>query len=341
MPFSGTWPALELGVLRLSEKVGFELIASDRSKRFCISLRVPTSPRNDASERVKAICCATRTLCASSAFTHLASPKDLIIALMQGAIRNVIFLGAGASKADGAPLQVELLREYFRLPQDESRREMDLELSRFFKAFYNIDTTQLNPRTEFPTFEEVLGTIELALGRDENFRVSGEIWDQHRIQQCREHVIFLICVVLAEKLGTSPSPRCHRRLLAKLAPTSTTCFVSLNYDLLIDNAISDWNTSIDYGIEFTNPLPMNQEVIALYKLHGSLNWLRCPTCGSLTNTGNMKGASYPAQKREPCGRRRCGGQTDANRHSSDILQGDGRLPPPADLASCGGSPGRG
>lgn len=28
-------------------------------------------------------------------------------------MKNVIFLGAGASKADGAPLQNELFREYF------------------------------------------------------------------------------------------------------------------------------------------------------------------------------------------------------------------------------------
>src|SRR5262245_35024467 len=107
---------------------------------------------------------------------------------MQGGIRNVIFLGAGASAADGAPLQNDLLREYFT-PRHKSQTPMDLQLREFFRAFYDRDTSDVEAETQFPTFEEVLGTLELALSRDESFRVGSEVWDRRRIQQSREHII--------------------------------------------------------------------------------------------------------------------------------------------------------
>lgn len=66
---------------------------------------------------------------------------------------------------------------------------------------------------------------------------------------------------------------------------------------------------IDYGVEFTNfdaPAEVDKEwnwsrpdlsATKLYKLHGSLNWLYCPTCNSLTLTPGMKGAVLSADDR--------------------------------------------
>jgi hypothetical protein len=235
----------------------------------------------------------------------------LILTSMQGGVRNVIFLGAGASKSDGAPLQFELLRSYFLLPKDASRREMDGELAQFFKVFYNIDISQVNQQTIFPSFEEVLGTLELALERREHFKVTGEVWDIYRIQRCREHVIFLICVILAKQLGATPSGRFnfHGALAAKLPRNQTTTIISLNYDLLIDNAILRSNRGVNYGTEFANGVSHSNEPVQLYKLHGSLNWLRCPVCGALTNTGDVKGASYPRERRAHCANLHCDGET--------------------------------
>jgi hypothetical protein len=230
---------------------------------------------------------------------------------MQGGIRNIIFLGAGASRADKAPLQFELLREYFRLPSKGLRREMDAELKVFFKTFYGIETARVVETTNFPTFEEVLGTLELAMHREENFGVSGETWDQYRIQRCRHHVIALICTILAEKLGVSPSGKAnwHTKLVAQLPMNQTTAVISLNYDLLIDNAICYSGRTPEYGTGFANSVPPSGEPLGLYKLHGSLNWLRCPTCGSLTYTGNDKGASYPIERRDRCKTSSCGAET--------------------------------
>jgi hypothetical protein len=106
--------------------------------------------------------------------------------------------------------------------------------------------------------------------------------------------------------------RLHQELVNALRKDELlgrTAFVSTNYDILIDNALINppqdeiSGSLIDYGVDFTNfdvdsrdpntwkrwnrPGPT---ATALYKIHGSLNWLCCRTCNTLTLTPGMKGA---------------------------------------------------
>jgi hypothetical protein len=70
------------------------------------------------------------------------------------------------------------------------------------------------------------------------------------------------------------------------------CVISLNYDLFLDSAlmINQRGLLPDYGLDFAHydGLPgylerlQRSTVISLLKLHGSLNWGRCPKCESLT-----------------------------------------------------------
>ena len=76
-------------------------------------------------------------------------------------------LGAGASKAEGAPLQGDLFRDYFSSPTfRSSRSKMDRELTSFFAEMFHIDVKHGDlTETTFPTFEEVLGLTDLAIMR--------------------------------------------------------------------------------------------------------------------------------------------------------------------------------
>jgi len=75
-------------------------------------------------------------------------------------------------------------------------------------------------------------------------------------------------------------------------------FVSTNYDILIDNALTelyDEDVDLDYGIEFRNferpddwKRPPPSKRVALFKPHGSLNWLFCPTCNEREITPKEK-----------------------------------------------------
>jgi len=230
-------------------------------------------------------------------------------------IEDIIFLGAGASASEGAPLQGDLFREYFRSYQTENdyriNSEMDQRLVRFFKTFFGIDIKLKNLNSfSFPTFEEILGMLELALNKEESFKDYSLTPDKPKIQRIREDLIFLIAIILDKKL--CGEVKHHKKLVNRLEEEqklTKTGFVSLNYDILIDNALVDLYQSydLDYGIEFTNfgkqsdwKRPKTQKAVSLYKLHGSLNWLYCPTCISLTLTPKEKGVVKLVFKPQNC-----------------------------------------
>ena len=233
---------------------------------------------------------------------------------------QVIFLGAGASKADGAPLQNELFKEFFKLylsgkfneglSESQIQKIEDLYrfVSRFFKNFFGIDLEEENAENNiFPTFEEALVVLELALNRNESFRNYNISPRNPRIQQTREYLISLIGLLLNEKLK---GPNIfHKELIKNLNyddVLSKTGFISTNYDILIDNALFDreLNTSaVDYGVEIKDIIDnvgRGPDTVNLFKLHGSLNWLYCPSCKSLFHTSTYKGAVWVFYEPKGC-----------------------------------------
>jgi NAD-dependent SIR2 family protein deacetylase len=225
-------------------------------------------------------------------------------------IKEVIFLGAGASAADGAPLQNELFKDYFT-KKPSKRTTNDEDLCKFFNDFFGIDPSNNPHNCDFPTFEEILGILELSLSRYESFRGYPLIPQNPKIQIIREQIIFLIAKILKDRLQVRGGSN-HKILVKRLIDENRlrkTAFISLNYDILIDNALTDIHDKahLDYGIEFTNftrngdwHRPDKDKSINLFKLHGSLNWLYCPTCISLTITPKFKSVSTIADTPKSC-----------------------------------------
>lgn len=218
--------------------------------------------------------------------------------------KTAIFLGAGASKAEGAPLQGELFRDYFsscRLRRDGD--VMDRELATFFRLMFGIDVEGGDVHDiEFPTFEEVLGLTDLAILRKESFRsldIENRAVNSGMLMYIAQYLVFLVAKVLDEKLRDGQGV--HRDLVRKLHYANelkNTVFISANYDILIDNALSDLYNQIDldYGVEFRNfdrkgdwKRPRRNRSVTILKPHGSLNWLFCPTCNELEITPSEKG----------------------------------------------------
>jgi hypothetical protein len=216
---------------------------------------------------------------------------------------TAIFLGAGASKADGAPLQGELFAAYFSSEKfRQSHSKMDKELAEFFLKMFKIDVTKEKlTNEEFPTFEEVLGLTDLAVIRKEAFRgfdVENRSNNTGRLRSIAQYLVFLVAKVLDNELGDRS--KVHRQLIRKLLIKDTlqdVAFVSTNYDILIDNALTDVHqrVDLDYGTEFRNfdrpddwERPRPDRSVYLYKPHGSLNWLFCPACNELEITPKEK-----------------------------------------------------
>ena len=233
-------------------------------------------------------------------------------------IENIIFLGAGASCSEGAPSQSELLKEYFSSNRKDGNELRDNRLCNFFNDFFKINVKNTNLKEiDFPTFEEILGILELALNRKETFKDHGSKYNISKIQQIREDIILLITSIIESKLKNKT--KFHKKLVKRLIAENkilNTAFISLNYDIIIDNALADIHPKyeLDYGIEFTNfvntyddwnrPNPLI--AVNLYKPHGSLNWLYCPTCITTKLTPYEKRVVL-IDKPEEC--EKCGGET--------------------------------
>ena len=214
--------------------------------------------------------------------------------------KKVIILGAGASAADGAPLQAGLFRKYAEIVQRNSNissvhASSEGELRTFFDLFWGADIDSSNLATQyFPTFEEALGLLEMANARGEFFKGFGGMQTEAtRAQEMRAHLGNLIAVVLDDTLRFAPQT--HTNLithLQNLGWMDKVSFISFNYDLLIDNSLrTSLNVDPDYAVSFrsgANPSPAGSQQPILLKIHGSLNWLFCPTCNQLD--------CYPGEK---------------------------------------------
>lgn len=229
-------------------------------------------------------------------------------------MKLVVFLGAGASASDNFPIQNELFSSYFKnLSPDDHNTEMNIELYRFFKQMFNIDVFKDDiKKVNFPTFEEILGILDLAEQRGESFRNFG-LEDINKksdsIRYMRQYLIFLMAEVLNTKMDVENTN--HNTLIKNLIDKELlldTTFISTNYDICIDNTIvtlSDKTKNyimLDYGIDFTNfnydnswKRPKDPS-IKLYKIHGSLNWLYCPVCNGVTITPYEGGVMKQLQR---------------------------------------------
>ena len=217
--------------------------------------------------------------------------------------KSAIFLGAGASKSEGAPLQNELFENYFRMARERSSlNNMDRELATFFSDFFEIDVYNGDfTKVYFPTFEEALGILDLAVQRNEAFKefdLQNNISDSDRIRRVRQQLVLLMAQCIGESLVRDRGH--HVNLVKNLAKSNLlkdTTFISANYDILIDNALANHyqHYSLDYGVEFTNFDKKDdwkrpgKNSVNLFKIHGSLNWCYCRTCNKLTLTPRNKG----------------------------------------------------
>jgi len=212
--------------------------------------------------------------------------------------QKVIILGAGASKADGAPVQNDIFREYVKLYRKGNfHNDSCPNVNSFLKNFFGIDVNEVDLKSvdklPFPTFEEVLGIIEMADIRNEYFKEN--LKKKQSLMNMKRCIIELIAIILEKSLSTDREKRNHYHLASRLEEAGTlqdTTFISFNYDIIIDNVLMKYlsrHYNVDYGLD-PEPHFRDENAIKLYKLHGSLNWLFCPYCSSLNYGSSEKTA---------------------------------------------------
>ena len=217
---------------------------------------------------------------------------------MENKPKYIIFLGAGASCSEGAPAQNQLFKRAFELGC-HYKIDKSGHLKKYFRDFWAINIDDMESiQKEFPTFEEALGILELARTRQESF--AGYYSSTNRIDEIINDLTYLMAEVLKETLKTKQCGN-HYDLVQGLKRENLLqdcCFISLNYDILIDNAMIavQGDYDLDYGIDFLNYdlkdggwyKPDQSRSVKLLKLHGSLNWLYCSVCKKIRITPKKK-----------------------------------------------------
>jgi hypothetical protein len=164
----------------------------------------------------------------------------------------------------------------------------------FIRDFYFYGSDKLDETDMLPNLEDILSQLDYAIA--ENRPIGGE-YPVSKLIEIYQSFVYAICEVLRQSLNTTSGVL--EEFLKGIEADDTV--ISLNYELLIDNAIvQTLQQPINYGVE-TRIQQRNSHKkvfesgaggIALYKLHGSLNWLYCPSCQEIVVTQSDEGVQY-------------------------------------------------
>jgi len=204
---------------------------------------------------------------------------------------TVIFLGAGATKSCDGPLTSEILpnmlnRKVSAAPgaPDPTGRVPLIET--FLNTQFHVTATS---RTEdYPGLPLLMSLLDTALDRRQGLHAA---WETARVSELREAIEFAIFDQLEERLMKAPTNN-HWQLFDRCYPgMDEPRVISTNYDVIADTAIMalgqdripDGGRFPDYRCQISSDFYRSEtkRFGTLLKLHGSLNWLFCRTCGRL------------------------------------------------------------
>jgi NAD-dependent SIR2 family protein deacetylase len=236
--------------------------------------------------------------------------------------RDVLFVfGAGASSADGVPLQRELLPMILSGGIDEIDNS---EIGKLFKEFIS-ENFKYNAETNtYPALEAVFGFLDYFILHNESLNSK---YPLHTLSFIKESLITLIHYVV--NVQTEKSSKYYHLFWESIFEhNNNISIISLNYDDLLEQAFKflfKTHGYIDYCIPLMNyekydhlkdfnfwinprqPINVREgedpTPFKIIKLHGSLNWKYCNCCNQLLltpwdrkidlNKGKLLGYTYP------------------------------------------------
>lgn len=196
----------------------------------------------------------------------------------------VFILGAGASKASGAPLMNEFLEvaEELRKREDLGSFRKDFDL--VFEAISHLQVVHSKADLDLDNIESVFAAFEMG-------RLIGNLPGHSSIDF--ESLSVSMRRLISKTLERTVRFRfMHGRIfplgfydkfgqlikeLNKDADGGKCSVITFNYDVALDSALDSHDIPPDYCLsEESNP-----KSIHLLKLHGSLNWASCAKCGDI------------------------------------------------------------
>jgi NAD-dependent SIR2 family protein deacetylase len=200
--------------------------------------------------------------------------------------KNVFILGAGASAHAGVPLMKDFFNEAVKLLEAKDVLNAEEEqcfrtiIEAFKKTIMRIDSNyNLDPGIR--NIETLFSLVDLA-----TVTRSFAEYDLNEIQVLKSSLIRFIVSTIEKKtdikrdhsgkfLPSNDYDNLVRLITGVKSQDKTESFsiITFNYDLALDYAIMVGTGQIDYCLA---PLDDSHNALKLMKMHGSLNWIKCP-----------------------------------------------------------------
>lgn len=229
---------------------------------------------------------------------------------------ELYLFGAGASAAEGAPATADLFSEAWRLCQGRPDPSAE-RIWRFLAAVWGLPIRAPEAFAHLPHLDEVVSLIDWSLQMEQGL---GRAYGPQELWGVRQDLTALIERTLgaAMERGLPQPGGPHERFVQGLGERLAV-LLSLNYDTILDRALRGAGIEPDYGFGHLNlgglgvsggggggasrgGFGRSPQRMPLFKLHGSLNWARCPACDRievLAHPGGPIGGSAPTCTR--CG----------------------------------------
>ncbi|TBL99722.1 hypothetical protein EYY93_14175 [Hafnia paralvei] len=215
--------------------------------------------------------------------------------------RDVLFVfGAGASIAEGGPLQRDILKLIYESNDEQiNKSEAVVQVRNFINENFDISDDV------YPTLESIFGYLDYFISKREGL---GYKYTTSRITEIKEYLIRIIHYIISIPRGSREGTyRKFWNLVSK--KNRNISVVTMNYDTFIDESFDFLypdKAYIDYCIELMNyhhydeisafdwwdnprePISVweggDPKPIKIIKIHGSINWKYCNCCNQVLLT---------------------------------------------------------
>jgi len=207
--------------------------------------------------------------------------------------RTAIFLGAGASKAFGYPLTAEILpiiREQLGTGKLFGRGANQLALEKQLQKYFRRMLPGWNKSTiGTPPITDVLSLLDYSSISQTAPLLGAATADLLRFRRLLERAIYQ---VIDDKYHGEETNDLERFVQFLGTPSDDIGLITTNYDIEVETALfnkfkyKEIETGFDFGFDWREPYGdaeviyprPTRPMVRFYKLHGSLNWLRCDVC---------------------------------------------------------------
>lgn len=195
----------------------------------------------------------------------------------------LFILGAGASKEAGAPVIADFLDKAEELLKGGKSGEYKEDFERVFDARSKLQAVHSKAQLDLDDIESIFATFEIGrlvnrLPDIESANIKPLLVSIRRLIVKTLEQTVSYPVIKGRRIFPANSYHQFAGLVKDLVTRNHACsIITFNYDYALDYALNFNGIAPDYCLSETK----KEGVIPLIKLHGSLNWAKCPKCGAI------------------------------------------------------------